>query len=290
MTIIDVLQLESSEIFTVGPRQEISVDLSLKRVPVMPDTKLTGQVIGHCLPIAGATVKVLDRNYNPIYHVTTNSRGNYLFLKVLPAGDYNVIATADNYRTSKEYHISLKTGEDLSLTIELRPDSFINFGTIYGTVRNDKGNKLADAKVVIQKYDDADNATAITTSNADGEYLVYGLKPGKYWISAAKDGYSFYKRSSFEIRPKDIIVMDLFLYEIIACRNGTISGQMLYKDQPASHVVVALYSIVGDNHNLIQIKGANSNGVYLFAGVAPGKYLIKSKYEGLGKTNLINVN
>ena len=290
MTIIDVLQLERSEIFTVEPRQEVSVDLSLKRVPVIPDTKLAGQVIGHCLPIAGATVKVLDRNNNPIHHVTTDSHGNFLFLNVLPAGDYYVIATADNYRTSKEYQISLRVGEGLSLTIELRPDSFLNFGTIYGTIRDNTGNKLSDAKVVIQKYDDTDETAAITTSNTDGEYLVYGLKPGKYWISAAKDCYSFNKKASFEIKPKDIVIMDLFLYEIIACRNGTISGQILYKEQPVSHAIVALYSIVGDNHSLIQIKETNSTGIYLFAGVTPGEYLIKSKYEEIEKTDFVNVN
>lgn len=264
MAIIDILQLERSDIFKVEPRQEVSVNLSLKRVPAIPDTKLTGQVIRNCLPIAGATVKVLDINNNPIHHTITDSQGNFSFLKVLPAGDYYVIAAANNYKTSKEYQISLRTGEELSLTIELRSNSILNLGTIYGTVRDDTGNKLSDAKVVILKYNDSDETVAITTSNIDGEYLVYGLKPGKYWISAVKDGYSFYQKISFDIEPKDIIRMDLFLYEIIACRNGTISGQILYKEQPVSHAIVALYKIIGDDHNLIQIKEANINGIYLF--------------------------
>ena len=290
MTIIDVLQLERSKVFTVGPRQEISLDLSLKRVPVMPDTKLTGQVIGHCLPIARATVKVLDRNNHPIHHIITDSQGNFSFLKVLPAGDYYVIATADHYKTSTEYRICLKIGEDLSIIIELKPDCLLNLGTIYGTVRDDTGNKLSDAKVIIQRYNNPGKIAAITTSNTDGEYLVYGLKPGKYWISAIKDGYSSDKRASFDIKPKDIIIMNLFLYEIIACRNGTISGQILYKEQPVSHAIVALYRIVEGNHTLIQLKEANSDGIYLFADITPGEYLIKSKHEGLEKINSVNVN
>jgi hypothetical protein len=290
MTIIDVLQLERSKVFTVKPRQEVSVDLSLKKVPAVPDTKLTGQVIGHCLPIAEATVKVLDRNHHPIDHTITDSQGNFSFLKVLPAGDYYVIATADNYKTSMEYRISLKIGDALSVIIELKPDCFLNLGTIYGTVRDDMGNKLSDAKIIIQRYNNSSKIAAITTSNTDGEYLVYGLKPGKYWISAIKDGYSFYKRAFFDIKPKDIIVMNLFLYEIIACRNGTISGQILYKEQPVSHAIVALYRIVEDDHILIQLKEANSDGIYLFADITPGEYLIKSKHEGLEKTNSVNVN
>lgn len=290
MTIIDVLQLERSKIFTVEPRQEVSVDLSLKKVPAVPDTKLTGQVIGRCSPIAGATVKVLDRNNNPIHHTITDSQGNFSFFKVLPAGDYYVIATADHYKTSTEYRICLKIGEDLSITIELKPDCFLNSGTVYGTVRDDTGNKLSDAKVIIERYNNPGKIAAITTSNTDGEYLVYGLKPGKYWISAIKDGYSFSKKTSFDIKSKDIIMMDLFLYEIIACRNGTISGQIFYKEQPVSHAIVALYRIVGDDHTLIQLKEANSSGVYLFADITPGEYLIKSKHEGLEKTNSVNVN
>lgn len=290
MAIIDILQLERSEIFKVEPMQEVSVDLSLKRVPTKPDTKLTGQVIGHCSPIAGATVKVLDMNNNPIHHSSTDCDGNFTFLKVLPAGDYYVIAAADNYKTSKEYQISLRTGEEISLIIKLRSNNVLNLGTIYGTVRDDTGIKLSDVQVVILKYNDSDETVAITTTNIDGEYLVYGLKPGKYLILAVKDGYSINQKPSFDIGPKDIISMDLFLSEIIACRNGTISGQILCKEQPVSHAVVALYSIDEDNHKLIQIKEANDMGIYLFTDVAPGQYLVKSKYEGFVKKSMLNAN
>ena len=85
-------------------------------------------------------------------------------------------------------------------------------------------------------------------------------------------------------------MMNLFLYEIIACRNGTISGQIFCKEQPVSHAIVALYRIVGDDHTLIQLKEANSSGIYLFADITPGEYLIKSKHEGLEKLNSVNVN
>lgn len=204
------------------------------------------------------------------------------------AGDYYVIATADDYKTSMEYRIPLKIGEDLSITIKLRPDCFLNLGTVYGTVRDDTGTKLSDAKVIIKRYNNSGKIAAITTSNTYGEYLTYELRPGKHWISAIKDGYSFYKKASFDIKSKDIIMMDLFLYEIIACRNGTISGQIFYKEQPVPHAIVALYRIVGDDHTLIQLK--DSSGIYLFADITPGEYLIKSKHEGLEKLNSVNVN
>lgn len=94
MVIRDSYLLQRSEQFNLCPRQEMTVDLSLKKAPKEPCTVLMGSVAGNCAQIEGATVKVIDRCNKPIAHTVTDNKGKFIFENILPPGEYKVIATA----------------------------------------------------------------------------------------------------------------------------------------------------------------------------------------------------
>lgn len=279
MAIRDVYQLQRSEQFNLGPRQEITVDLSLKAAPKEPCTVLMGSVAGKCGQIEGATVKVLDRCYKPIAHTVTDNKGNFIFENAFPPGEYKVIATAEGYKVSGVYRLMLEPRKPASIFIWLEVSKYANLTAIYGVVYNDVNLGLANSKILITDYDNPEICEAFTQTNADGEFLVYGLKPKKHWISASKEGYILPQKISFELTPNEILCVNLLLYPDVSSTDGTVSGKIDYYGQHIPNAVVALYKVEERGHVLVATKETNESGFYLFQNVEPGKYLVKSKME-----------
>ena len=279
MAIRDVYLLQRSEQFYLAPRQEMTVDLSLKEAPKEPCTVLMGCVAGKCGQIEGATVKVLDRSNKPIAHTVTDQKGKFVFENILPPGEYKVIATAEGYKISTVYRLMLESRKPVSIFIWLEVSNYVNLATIYGVVYNEVNLGLANAKILIEDYDKPDIYEVLTHTNEDGEYLVYGLKPGKYRITALIEGYMPPQKISFESLPNEITCVNLFLYPDVFLQDGTISGIIEYYDKDVPNAVVALYKVEGSNHILLATKETNKSGFYLFPNVKPGEYLVKSKLE-----------
>lgn len=285
MVIRDIYLLQRSEQFNLGPRQEMTVDLSLEKAPKEPCTVLTGSVVGKCGHIERATVKVLDRNNKPIAHAVTDHEGTFIFENILPPGEYIVIATAEGYKVSKVYRIMLESRKPISIFIWLEASDYKNLATVYGVVYNEVNLGLANARILITDYDKPEIYEAFTQTNEDGEYLVYGLKPKKYWMSASKEGYFLPQKISFELTPNEIACVNLFLYPDESSTDGTVSGKIDYSGQSISNAVVALYKVEERGHFLLATKETNDSGFYLFQNVKPGEYLVKSKVETDHKTD-----
>src|SRR5580704_16180973 len=60
-------------------------------------------------------------------------------------------------------------------------------GIIRGVTRDPAGEPLAEVRVAICNLNE--NTPQTTLSGNDGTFLVAGLKPGKYQITAQSDGY-----------------------------------------------------------------------------------------------------
>ena len=278
MAIRDIYLLQRSEQFNLDPRQEMTVDLSLKKAPKEPCTVLAGSVTGKCGCIEGATVKVLDRNNKPIAHTITGLEGKFVFENILPPGEYKVIATAERYKVSKVYRLMLESRKPVSIFIWLEVSDCINLATVYGVVYNEANSGLANAKISIMDYDKPEIHEAFTQTNTDGEFLVYGLKPGKYWITALIEGYMPPEKILFELLPNEITCVNLHLSPM-PLQDGTINGKIDYYDKGVPNAVVALYKVEESGHILLATKETNDSGFYLFPNVKPGEYLIKSKME-----------
>lgn len=74
-------------------------------------------------------------------------------------------------------------------------------GGVKGKVKNDRGNALAEAKVTA-KQSDKDIKSALT--NAKGEFVLDGLKPGVYNLVFSKQGYASGTLYNFEVVKKKI--------------------------------------------------------------------------------------
>lgn len=279
MAIKDIYLLKRSEPFILGPSQEATVDLSLEKAPHALCTILTGVVTGKCGPIEGATVKVLDRNNKPVAHTVTEHKGEFIFENILPPGAYKVLATAEGYKVSSVYRLRLEPRKPVSIHIRLEVSDFINHATVYGVVYSEANLGLANAEVLITDYDKPAFYEAYTQTNADGEFLVYGLKPKKYWVSASKEGFISPQKISVELAPNEKACVNLVMYPDQSPSNGTVCGVIDSFGQGVSNAVAALYKVEESGHTLMATKETNENGFYLFPNVKPGEYLIKSKIE-----------
>lgn len=279
MAIRDIYLLQRSEQFNLDPRQEKTVDLLLKKAPKKPCTVLMGCVAGKRGQIEGATVKVLGMRNEPIAHAVTDYKGKFIFENILLPGKYKIIATAEGYKVSRVYRLFLEPRRPVSMFIWLEVSDYINLATVYGVVYNDANFGLTNAKIIITDYDKPETCKAFTQTNADGQFLVYGLKPTKYWISASKEGYFLPQKISFELTPNGMACVNLFLYPDESSTDGTISGKIDFFGQIVPNAVAVLYKVDERGHFLIATKEINENGFYLFSNVKPGKYLVKSKME-----------
>lgn len=279
MPIKDSFYLQRSDSFYLEPREEVTINLSLTRVPDEPNTIFIGMVTDECCePIPDATVKVFNLEYVPIEHTITNEHGKFCFNNILSPGKYIVIAVAENFKVSMSCMITIIPNIEIKQTIKLYKNDILYSGTVYGNVIDDTGNVLSNATVTIYCHNEPETIFAITYSNSDGEYLVYGLKKGQYLIKAEKKGYTVPDKVSFIIRQiNEFVSLDLLMYAESSMQRGTISGKIKSKGLVVPNAVVALYKIDDEKHTLVQIKEANKEGVYLFSEVSPGEYLVKSK-------------
>lgn len=280
MVIRDLYLLQRSADFYLSPRQEAQIDLALAKTRPAPDTALSGLVLGVCGPLAKATVKVLLMDNTPFMHTVTDKNGFFSFKNMLPPGNYHVLATADKYGVSMDYHVSLLPHQPKYMILRVELSALSCHATVYGMVRDNNGTALRDVEIRIFGLCRAKKMVACSRSNSDGEYLVYGLKPGKYQIMAQKPGYVFPQPAAFQCFPNDILPLDLFLYIDGCLQNGTVSGEIKYQGKPVPHGVAALFREEDGGHRLIAVKEANDRGIYLFDHVPPGEYLVKAKLEG----------
>jgi len=278
MVITDIYPLVQSKKFYLKPTEEARVDLVLKKRPRDPKTILTGQVYAGCgWPINKATVKVLDRDYNPLVHTLTDIEGRYSFENILQPGWYKLTAAADGYLTARTTSFILHSNNPKLINIELKSDPSADKGVVYGLV-TDAWTKqpIMDASIIL--LDTNRRLTAETTSNPQGQYLINRITPRKYSIIARKAGYS--TSSIIVLVEKGLLIKsDIQLFRKSGGLEGTISGLIIGESEILSDACVGLYKVVEGIETLIQTKTTNSEGWYLFTNVNCGKYLVKAKLE-----------
>lgn len=210
MAIKDKYRLKRSNPFVLSQREEVTVNLSLSKAPIKPCTLLLGSINGKNGQIKGATVKVFDYCFNPIEHTVTDEKGCFAFENSLPSGDYFVMATADNYAVSEACRVLIFKDVPVSICIWLS-EKDINTA-VYGITYDQANKPLTNVNITITEDNNKKLCVAVTKTDDYGEYIVYGLKPGKYQISASKEGYSFPQNLSFELLPKEFTLINLFLH------------------------------------------------------------------------------
>jgi len=276
MTVTDIYPLTQSQPFVLGPTEEAKVNLILKKSPPMPATRLFGIVLAAdtCEPIGGATVKVLDRAYNPIAHTMTNQEGRYAFCNLLLPGAYRFTAGADGYLTAKTKHCVLKNCNTGYIKFELNKTLISDHAAVYGMTR-DIRSEAPLTKTFLVLYDWRGDLYLTTKSNGQGQYLLTMVPPGQYDLTASR--YGFQDKSVSVVVEKDsILKCDILLEKCAGIPLGIISGLFRYNNHSFSYAIVGLYRIDGTEEILVKLELTNSEGLYLFTGLESGHYIVKS--------------
>jgi protocatechuate 3,4-dioxygenase beta subunit len=156
---------------------------------------VSGRVINttHGEPVAGATVTLrgLDEGLAQTYITETAADGRFSVANMVP-GTYEPRPskpgyeqrTPDHFATAKDFPpVTVEAGKAAE-PIELR---LIPDGVIAGRVVDDEGDPVRRASVEVQQYGYAGGKKQLRTTRGAqtddrGEYRIYHLAPGKYWL------------------------------------------------------------------------------------------------------------
>jgi hypothetical protein len=141
-------------------------------------------------PVARAVVELTgSREAEPVA-VTTDTDGKFQFRNVA-AGPYSLTVSRDGYLERRSGNSTLtvqagQTAKDIRLTL-------IATGAISGRVYDSVGEPLANVSIRALKYSYADGQKTLTpvkTGESDdrGEYRLFWLPPGLYYINATPPG------------------------------------------------------------------------------------------------------
>lgn len=115
-------------------------------------------------------------------------------------------------------------------------------GSIQGQIADDFGGAIVGALVTATS---PDGSVRTTTSNAQGRYLLTGLRPGEYQLRATADGFAVYDRTALAIIAGRILQLDITLKVTIEETKVTIDGEQGIGVEPEN------------NAGALVFKGAN---------------------------------
>jgi len=278
MVISDIYPLVQSKQFDLKLTEEARIDLVLKKRPRAPKTKLTGRVTtGFLTPVNKATVKILDRYYNPVAHTLTDTEGIYIFEDIVQPGDFKLTATAAGFLTAQTVDFTIQQGIPKTINIEIEKDPAVNKGFIYGLITDERTKQpIPDTSIILLPK--TGERVAETTSNIYGQYLFCNISQGEYFITTKKRGY--FGSSILVFVGKGLLIKTNIQLSINPETSvGTISGRTKSGNKILRYACVGLYRVEEGSETLIQIKTTNSEGLYLFNNVNPGHYVVKAKLD-----------
>lgn len=82
-------------------------------------------------------------------------------------------------------------------------------GDIHGVVRDSEGQPVAGAQVLVHSVDE--NTDHAVLSAMDGAFLVKGLKPGQYHLTASKEGCRFLQDTTVKIASAESLAVEVTL-------------------------------------------------------------------------------
>jgi hypothetical protein len=146
-------------------------------------------------PLSKATVSLLNlKEKQPAHSTTTDAAGNYTFSNVMP-GQYRIAAGRNGY-VRAEYGdrgsngcgtpVSIAAGQRMAdARIAMIPASVIS-GRLYDTDREGMPNVSAHAlRYVYENGRRVFSIVQTVRTNDRGEYRLFGLSPGRYYVAAA---------------------------------------------------------------------------------------------------------
>lgn len=225
-------------------------------------------------PVAGVTLRLFKADgTTKIGDYTTDSKGK-IEIKNLPAPatyKYKEIAAPEGYWFDKNKVYTFSIDANGKVTGEINIDNVFTEVTITKTDRN-SGNPVEG--VTIQLYNPNGAEQGKHTTNADGQFSIRGLAPGRYTYKelSAPEGYWFdpEKIYTFEIDANGKVTGETAIDNVYT--EVTIIKVERYTAAPIGGVEVRLFNPDGTEHGLYT---TDENGAITIKGSAPGHYTYK---------------
>jgi hypothetical protein len=134
-------------------------------------------------PLTKVTVELRGEEMTAIpLRAAAGDDGRFVFVNVSP-GRYRLLATRPGYVRSPQT-VTVVAGQQVELRLPMTPG-----GAIFGRVYDDKGQPVGGAEVRALKASYQDGRRTLTEvqsvdTNDLGEYRLFWLQPGRYYISA----------------------------------------------------------------------------------------------------------
>lgn len=237
-----------------GPRQPLNTtpDVTGQNFTGTDRSTISGRVTDSGGgPLAGVTVSAGGN-----YVATTNSSGNYT-LADLPSGAYTLTASKTGYSFSP-------AAREVTVPPNATGQNFVDMNrhAIFGKVTDGNGNALANVPIQCAGLTNSHN----TQTDANGNYVFSGLKPGYYELSAPSG-------SPHPLSPTRRIVVLTVASSMeqnftTTPVYGTLGGRITDKTT-GNAIANARVSIAG------KIVRTNSTGNYVINNVLPGNHTLR---------------
>ena len=307
------------------------VDPSAQQQPA-PTAVVRGRVVASDTgaPVRSATVRLAGAGVAGTFLLTTDLEGRFE-IRDIPAGQFSLQISKTGFSTTffgltgrSNAIFEIKAGQQIDLPDFRLPRA----GVIVGRVTDELGDPIADLSITpwrVVHFEPSRrqvNAMKSVQTNDLGEFRLYGLVPGKYYVSASRQAIQISTGSSGVVAeatgtretptffPGTAVTSDAIAVEVKVGEDtlgtnfqyrssnyGRVTGTVVdSKGRPDGDAFVTLVSARTDGATVstVQLSAeTDSQGRFTIANVSPGDYraevLKKSFLEKIGQSGSTNV-
>lgn len=159
-------------------------------------------------------------------------------------------------------------------------------GTVNGTVVDQAGAVVPDAKVIIKNVGTG-NATE-TTSNGDGRFSQVGLPAGNYEVEVSKAGFGTLKQTGIHLEPAGVYTANVGLQVGTVTNTVTVTASAAVVQTTTSEIS---NTVSGEEAEALPLNGRNYQGMgSLMPGVINTSPQAAMGTGGFNTSNSLNVN
>ncbi len=309
---------------------QISPPAAKSGVPPRPTCVVAGRVVTAAdgSPLKSARVSLTpehsDSEKQQMFAATTDSDGRFLIKDVAP-GRYRFFATRPGF-VNQQYQAR---GNDDGAVLSLKPGDrvgdvlfrMIVSGVITGRVTNEDGEGVVRVEIIALRKPGEDEMEegrfaffrkselrAVSSAQTDdrGQYRIFGLKPGDYYIEATDsyepdwnapgdEGYMAHEilgsdyapvyypgvaqasqATVVSVKAGDEVQADVFMQRI---KTVEIAGHVIGRGEPVKNASVIIFPRAMDDFVVPRQDTTDEKGAFKLKGIPPGSYVI-AVYKG----------
>lgn len=265
-----------TEIITVEEDDEIDVVIALVPLP----SSILGTVVdtsgGDTVAVSGATVTAIRIPSGEELTTESNISGEYQL--IVPAGSWEISASAHGHQPSEEVVVRVRAGENLEL--DNANGFFILIPYRYrisGYVCNPDDEPINRATVILISEDGSEQRDFTPETG----FYEFTIGAGTWTINATKPGF-YLESGAVEIEVNE----DLELHFRLIPQAGIVSGRVLVNGVPANrNAQVWFVPDAGE----VDIRNPNQQGIFS-QGLSPGDYTVIPVLQGHSTDDSLTIN